>query len=209
MSNRLDDVLSTIDAETAKCICGHPLPANGPSLDYCSLPCQYRWTATLVGTEPAGDTIYDADDEITDGREIVQQVARELAQAAPPGAAEYRSLDSMRHRADQEPTSDETSSTRIMFVQNIADPNAPTLAELATGVDLTPFISADWAHAMHQVASAGRLSFEEAARSLDAALRPAPEPPLTGDDLRARALEHRHNRGTGPARRDNRRRNPR
>ena len=98
----MEDVLAAIDAETAKCICGNPIPASGPSIDYCSLPCQYRYAAGLVGTTPDYENLYDADDETTDGRAINEEVARELAQPAPVGAAEFHSGDAMRQRLDQE-----------------------------------------------------------------------------------------------------------
>jgi hypothetical protein len=322
VTNRLDDVLAAIDAETAKCICGRPVPADGPSLDYCSLPCQYRWTANLVGSEPASDTVYDAADEITSGREIVQQFARELAQPAPYGAAEFHSCDSMRQRAEPERTEpadgsavqarplspvtsgladmvrttmsipaewanwrlaladpewipteaehdraetalaaetsqpiglrytiggityhgtghavrlpdgsfrvrgsfdpraepreqpaappqlveDESNgTTRIMWVPEIADPNAPTASELAAGVtigvlDESPALLTPEAleQALREARGAYYLGYREAP-SVE------PEPTLTGDEIRARALESRQNRGTGPARRDNRR----
>lgn len=102
MSDRFNDVLAAIDAETAKCICGRTVPADGPSLDYCSLPCQYRYAASLVGTTPDYENQYQADDEITDGREIVAEVARELARPAPYGAAEFHSGDAMRQRLSDE-----------------------------------------------------------------------------------------------------------
>lgn len=102
MSDRMNDVLAAIDAETAKCICGRSIPANGPSIDYCSLPCQYRYAARLVGTTPDYENLYDADDETTDGRAINEEVARELARPAPVGAAEFHSGDAMRQRLGQE-----------------------------------------------------------------------------------------------------------
>lgn len=43
MSDRQNDVLAAIDAETTKCICGRTIPADGPSLDYCSEDCQEDW----------------------------------------------------------------------------------------------------------------------------------------------------------------------
>lgn len=284
MTNRLDDVLAAIDAETAKCICGNTIPENGASLDYCSPPCQYRYLASRVGDTPDPE-VASSRTTTTDGRAINEEVNRRfqpgadtediysglmamvadrLGRAArgfsfpdtrhastfqrmtddspqavdevtPPSnlaetihttmgipgewanprieptraEPEWIPAEADHERAEAALAPETDGGTRIMFVPNIANPNAPTAAELATGVDLTPFIAADWVNAMHQVASAGRLSLEEAARNLGAALRPAPEPPATGDELRARALEHRHNRGTGPARRDNRRwRNP-
>lgn len=54
MSDRQNDVLAAIDAETTKCICGRTISADGPSLDYCSYECQYRYAAGLDPiTEPA------------------------------------------------------------------------------------------------------------------------------------------------------------
>ncbi|PRY56460.1 hypothetical protein [Glycomyces artemisiae] len=79
MSDRMDEVLAAIDAETGKCICGNPLPADGPSLDYCSDLCQYRFTAESVGAELDRDA-FDEDDvyqaPVTDGRAINQEVNR-------------------------------------------------------------------------------------------------------------------------------------
>lgn len=96
MSDRLNDILAAIDAETAKCICGRPVPANGPSLDYCSLPCQYRYTAGLVGSTQDYDTLAPSSDSTTDGRTINAQAARGLATPAAAAIGDY-GCDAMRH----------------------------------------------------------------------------------------------------------------
>lgn len=167
MSDRMNDVLAAIDAETAKCICGRAIPTDGPSLDYCSLPCQYRYSASLVGTTPDYENQYQADDEITDGR----------------------------------------GGTRIMWVPDIADPNAPTAAELNAGVTLGVLDE----NGRLQTETPALLTTEALNRSLLELFNTYPgnmealgaecEPPLTAEEFRARALEHRQNRGTGPAER--------
>lgn len=43
MSDRQDAVLASIDQTLTECICGQPIPENGPSLDYCSEDCQDEW----------------------------------------------------------------------------------------------------------------------------------------------------------------------
>lgn len=70
MSDRQNDVLARIDAETAKCICGRTIPADGPSLDYCSDVCQYRYAAGQAGTEPDPELLYSIPPAETDGRAI-------------------------------------------------------------------------------------------------------------------------------------------
>jgi len=81
MSNRLDDVLAAIDAETAKCICGNTIPENGASLDYCSPPCQYGYLASRVGDTPDPE-VASSRTTTTDGRAINEEVNRRFQ----PGA---------------------------------------------------------------------------------------------------------------------------
>jgi len=295
MSDRQNDVLAAIDAETAKCICGNTIPADGPSLDYCSDVCQYGYTAQQAGTEPDDEFTFHINQGPTDGHTINEEVnawfeqttgrrpgartvtvpirvdiapiteaarqlrdtiAQTLADAAASSAATFEEL---AHAVAPETREEEQSDpcnpcqghtlgtqhdgrTRVMYVPNIADPNAPTRAELDAGTTIgildedgrlhteTPavfepdpvqrsthtresflqFLEAlpagggtsetmqRWEDAVSQVASAGRISLAEAARNLGAVLQPAPEPPATGEEFRRRALEARHNRGTGP-----------
>jgi hypothetical protein len=70
MSDRQDEVLNSIDTALAQCICGRPVPENGPSLDYCSDVCQYRFIARQAGVEPDPELLYPIPAADTDGRRI-------------------------------------------------------------------------------------------------------------------------------------------
>jgi len=72
MSDRMNEVLAAIDAETAKCICGNDLTTDGVSLDYCSDVCQYRYYADRSGAEPL--YLNPVDHGPTDGRRINEEV---------------------------------------------------------------------------------------------------------------------------------------
>jgi hypothetical protein len=82
MSDRMNDVLAAIDAETAKCICGREVPADGPSLDYCSDVCQYGYTAQQVGTEADDEYSFHINQGPTDGRTINEDVNAWFADTA-------------------------------------------------------------------------------------------------------------------------------
>jgi hypothetical protein len=259
MSDRLNDVLAAIDAETAKCICGRTVPADGPSLDYCSDSCQYGYTAQQVGAELDDEFAYDIDQGPTDGRTInaevndwfertavrpghrtitvpiriditgITEAARQLQGSisrsmADAAAASARSIEELAHAVAPESREEEQDSacnpcqghtistqgvgeTRVMWVPDIADPNAPTVGELAAGVTLGVLDG----NGILQAERPALLTPEALNRSLLELYNTYPghmealgaecEPPLTADEFRARALEHRQNRGTGPAER--------
>jgi hypothetical protein len=94
VSDRMNDVLAAIDAETAKCICGNPIPADGASLDYCSDVCQYRFATG----QPIAGVPRPIPQRVQTGREINRQVADNLAGAAPYGAVGHFH-DAMRENA--------------------------------------------------------------------------------------------------------------
>ena len=52
MTDQTETVLNHIDAALNTCVCGDPIPENGPSPDYCNETCQYEYTAAIVGAEP-------------------------------------------------------------------------------------------------------------------------------------------------------------
>lgn len=217
MSDRMNDVLAAIDAETAKCICGRPVPDDGPSLDYCSPECQYGHAGPRSS--------HRLGQGIPDGRTLNEQVARSLTNTIPIGEHFQDAMHS--DASNRHWTSPDEQAYRVAWVPPIANPDAPTVAELHAGIDLTTSIhtSRDWVAALEEinasmslsaiefverVSAVAGLSPLEAARAFNELATDLGTQPLTGDELRARALEARQNRGTGPARRDNRRwRNPR
>jgi hypothetical protein len=77
VSDRFNDVLAAIDAETARCICGNHVPTDGASLDYCSPACQYGYSGPR-------DT-YRLGQGIPDGPTLNQQVAQHLSNTTPIG----------------------------------------------------------------------------------------------------------------------------
>jgi hypothetical protein len=194
VSDRINNVLAAIDAETAKCICGNDVPADGASLDYCSPACQYGYTGPRDSHRLGRG--------IPDGRTLNQQVAHSLATTIP---AEEHYRDAMHEYAPAQVIT-RPAPPRVELIP-------PGSAELANAIDLTPFIvSVERAiEAFNELGAAARRP------SIDLALvnqdgvhtehppLPEPEPPLAGGDLRQHALEHQQNRGTGPARPDNRR----
>jgi hypothetical protein len=210
----MSDVLAAIDVEVAKCICGTAVPADGASLDYCSPECQYGYAGPR-GAHRLGRGL-------PDGRTLNAQVASILDNSIPIGE-HYRdamhSDSSSRHW-----TNPDEQAYRIAYYppESIANPNAPTAAELAQGVDLTSSIhtSRDWTHAIEavnvsmsmsaiefveQMAAAAGMSASEAARAFNELTAVFSREPLTGEEFRRRALELVQNRGTGPTRPDNRR----
>jgi hypothetical protein len=165
MSDRQNDVLARIDAETAKCICGRDIPTDGPSLDYCSDVCQYGYTARQAGAVSELEGAWRISHDVPDGRTLNEQVAQALAWGEPIGE---HFGDAMRQHAGQEDNQGQGSDTaqpmvahlrmvaipwrinpapitqdalresrtRVMWVQDIANPGAPTAAELGTGVTI-------------------------------------------------------------------------
>lgn len=216
MSDRQNDVLAAIDVETVKCICGRPVPDDGPSLDYCSPECQYGHAGPR-GSHRLGHGI-------PDGRTLNELVARSLTNTIPIGEHYQDAMHS--DASNRRWTSPDEQAYRVAWVPPIANPDAPTVAELNAGIDLTPYI----------------VAFEDTAWAATADPRPEvpcrvywgshgcklerghrgphrcdPDcPPIDlryepygedagPDQFRHRALAARQNRGTGPARRDNRR----
>ncbi len=231
MSDRMNDVLAAIDAVTTQCICGRPVPENGPSLDYCSDVCQYGYTARGAGAASELEGAWRISHDVPDGRTLNEQVARELARPALPGVGEHyadamHSDSSTRDWNNPDERSydlvdDNRPTTRVMWVPTIANPNAPTAAEIRQGIDLTASIRASpgWVdalevinasmsmsaiEAMEQVAAAAGMSALEAARAFTELTTAFVREPLTGEEFRRRALEHVQNRGTGPAQRRHR-----
>lgn len=219
----MNEVLAAIDTETAKCICGEDVPADGASLDYCSPECQYGYAGPRRSDRLGRG--------LPDGRTLNAQVARSFANTVPieHGGDAMHSDSSTRHWANPDERSyglvdDNRPTTRVMWVPSVDSPSAPTVAELAEGIDLTTSMrtASDWVAALEavnasmtmsaaafieQMSAAAGLSAREAARAfneLSTALNAAEEP-STPEEFRRRALEHRQHRGTGPDRRDNRR----
>jgi len=127
-----DAVLHRIDTELTKCICGRAIPTNGPSLDYCSLPCQNRFFAgpTASGYESHYDT------GTPDGRTINEHVNhwfQESSEARPE--LNWSSASTTYHDELGVPRG---SSPRVEFFPS---PRPSEPIELAAGVDLTPFIT--------------------------------------------------------------------
>lgn len=115
-----DTTLDRIDAETAKCICGNPIPADGPSLDYCSLPCQYRWTAEHIGAAPAGVNLYPAA-ESAGGQALNERVAHALTTSHPQTTPD--SASTVTFRDDEEPSQPRILAT-IPFHIDTRNPTA-------------------------------------------------------------------------------------
>jgi hypothetical protein len=231
----MNDILAAIDAETAKCICGNEVPADGASLDYCSPACQYGYSG------PSDS--YRIGNGIPDGRTLNDQVAAEFARNTPvehSGDAMHsnytpdplteairqaeeewvrnRSAETIANLSDAIRDAYEPRPTRVMWVPTVADPNAPTAAELSQGIDLTASVhtTREWMEAleavnasislsaiefMEQVAAATGISALEAARVFNEFATAFDNEPLTGEEFRRRALEHQQQRGTGPAER--------
>lgn len=97
MSDRQNDVLARIDAETAKCICGQAIPENGVSLDYCSDRCQYGFMAATAGTDPEDD-YYSYEPPVTDGRAINEELNRRFQPGAITDSYEYGLLSTVNER---------------------------------------------------------------------------------------------------------------
>ena len=128
MNDQLNDVLAAIDAETAKCICGRAIPDNGPSLDYCSLPCQERF---ISGLDPITEPVHDVWKGTSDGRAINDEVnAWFRASSNDHPDMGWASAAATLH--------DEPASPRVEFFPS----PRPGDVELAAGIDLTPFITA-------------------------------------------------------------------
>ncbi|MEU5157329.1 hypothetical protein [Glycomyces sp. NPDC021274] len=127
-----DAVLGRIDAVITACICGRTIPTDGPSLDYCSLPCQYRYAAGLPVYEPAHDVWRGA----TDGRTINAEVnAWFRASSNDHPDLGWASAAVARH----DETDTRTASPRLEYFPS---PHPGEPLDLAGGVDLTPFITA-------------------------------------------------------------------
>ncbi|MFG3340550.1 hypothetical protein [Glycomyces sp. NPDC048151] len=75
MSDRINDVLAAIDAQTALCICGREIPEGGASLDYCSPACQYGYTGPRDR--------YRLGHGLPDGPTLNQQVTAALERTQP------------------------------------------------------------------------------------------------------------------------------
>lgn len=164
-----DTVLGRIDTILGSCICGRPLPENGPSLDYCSDVCQYGYTAQQAGAEPDDEFSFHIDHGPTDGRTINEDVNAWIERTTNHHPANRTATVSVR--------------IDVSAVTESARQLQEALTQLGTAasqsVDPTPYLTA-----VHL-------------GDYDA--------PPTPEIFRARALEHRQNRGTGPAPRRQRR----
>ena len=70
MTDQTETVLNHIDAALNTCVCGDPIPENGPSPDYCNETCQYEYTAAIVGAEPDPELTYPLPPAETNGHTI-------------------------------------------------------------------------------------------------------------------------------------------
>lgn len=131
MSDRFNDVLAAIDAETAKCICGRAIPTDGPSLDYCSYECQYRYAAGLNPvTEPAHNVLRST----TNGRTINAEVnAWFRASSNDHPDMGWGSAAVTIHGEPDRPV-----SPRVEFFPS---PRPGEPIDLAAGIDLTPYLT--------------------------------------------------------------------
>lgn len=136
MSDRMNDALTEINAETAKCICGRPVPESGPSLDYCSLDCQYGFFAGLDRVA-SGFENHTAK-AIPDGRTINNQVSNWIEQSreARPDMNWASASTTLHNDIDRGPSAIEPR------VELFPSPRPGEPVDIAAGVDLTPFITA-------------------------------------------------------------------
>jgi len=125
----MDEVLSSIDTELTKCICGNPIPENGVSLDYCSDVCQYRYYAGQSGADAA--TIRH---EAPDTRESHLQRSIRIATGLPPELAAVSTAPSICDVARSIEPDPYGPQPHVMWA-------AGGSPELARGIDLTPFIT--------------------------------------------------------------------
>jgi hypothetical protein len=136
VSDRQDEVLNSIDAALAQCICGQPIPENGPSLDYCSDVCQHRFDAGQAGIEPDPELLYPIPAADTDGRRINNAVN---------GWINGRPSDS--YYGELEPYLSRRTPDRFSFTRAAGSDSIPARLSDPTGPDLAA-TTADWVHAV-------------------------------------------------------------
>lgn len=217
MSDRTETVLADIDAELDKCICGNPIPENGPSLDYCSPDCQRRY---IIGEAAPGPWPYPA--AATDGRALNEAVNSWVAASAD------HHPDS--HGADGAHwIGTEASVIASDLVLNHAPPAAEDQRVIRTrtgwhGAFSFTVEATAWDDAMERLQESLTIPVDELRENLLQLGRALTEsegvkvPPLmgmgeieydaepvSGEEFRRRALEARRTRNTGPSRPDNRR----
>ncbi|GAB3656555.1 hypothetical protein GCM10028833_32300 [Glycomyces tarimensis] len=136
-------VLAAIDAETAKCICGSPIRADGESLDYCSAACQTRYTH--LGYDGPHEL-----DQTSDRWPVKPQLTSWSAVALESLGIEPAPPDADHILETSNPTGSRApyllardrlmavpeEGPRLYWVPEIADPAAPTAAELDAGIEI-------------------------------------------------------------------------
>lgn len=217
MSDRMDDVLSSIDEALAKCICGNPIPENGPSLDYCSPACQRSY---INGEEVFGTYPYPAV-AAPDGRALNEAVNSWVA-ASADHHPDTQSPDGMHWIGT------EASIIAADLVLEYAPPAAEDQRVIRPVTSYHGSFSftvetTAWDEALDRLRESLTVPADELRESLLQLGRALTEgdgteaPPLISmgeidydappspEAFRARALEARRNRNTGPQRPDNRR----
>lgn len=207
MSDRQNDVLAAIDAETAKCICGNTIPADGASLDYCSPPCQYGYLASRVGDTPDPE-VASSRTTTTDGRAINEEVNRRfqpgadtedvygdlmamVAERLGRTARSFSFPDTRYASTFQRTTADNPDATHDRT--NQVSPTSHTTSDLAETIRNTMGIPGSWANRRLEVTTDEWIPTEADHELAAAVLTPRTEQaaPLTFETLRRSLQEAR------------------